>query len=130
MNRPLPARIDDLPDSLVEMAETLGIGVVLRLVQAFGGQEIKFPRHPRSDHPMIKALGETDGLAVCSYMGGGQMYVPFARRRLSRAEILKLEALGHDRASIARILGISQRHVRRKVHASPRPEPRQPDLFD
>ncbi len=129
MNRP-PARIDDLPVSLVEMAETLGIGLVLRLVQAFGGQEIKFPRNPRPDHPVIKALGETAGYAICSYMGGGQMYVPFARKRLSTAELLKLEAAGHDRRAIARILGVSQRHVRRKINAPrERPHPNQPDLF-
>ncbi len=35
--------ISDLPKSLRDVAETLGIGVALKLIQTYGGAEIKFP---------------------------------------------------------------------------------------
>ncbi|WP_036765208.1 helix-turn-helix domain-containing protein [Paracoccus pantotrophus] len=128
MTSNLPARIDDLPTSLVELAETLGMRVAVALIENFGGLELKLPARPRPDHPVIKALGEEDGYALFAYMGGGSMYVPHNRTTSARADILKLEAEGKDRAEIARILGISQRHVRRM--ANRREDPRQSRLFD
>ena len=87
----LPARIDDLPASLVDVAETLGLQVALSLIQNFGGLEVKFPTHPRADHPVIKALGEEDGYALCEFLGGQQIYVPHARpARSMLAEVRKL----------------------------------------
>lgn len=125
----LPARLDDIPMSLVDVAETLGMGVAVKLMQTFGGQEVKFPKAPGPDHPVIKALGETDGLALCEFLGGSLIYVPHGRaRKSSRPEILKLQEAGHDRRAIARMLGLSQRHVRRQANAEP--DTQQPDLFD
>ena len=60
----LPARIDDLPASLQDVAETLGLRVAVALIEHFGGLEVKFPVAPRPDHPVINALGETDGYAL------------------------------------------------------------------
>lgn len=136
MTHNLPARIDDLPASLVDVAETLGLRVALALIQNFGGLELKLPTRPRTDHPVIKALGEADGYALCEFLGGGSMYVPHNRTTSARAEILRLEGEGKDRAEIARILGISQRHVRRMANrredprAHRREDPRQSRLFD
>lgn len=118
----------DLPMSLIDVAETLGMGVAVKLMQAFGGEEVKFPKSPGPDHPVIKALGETDGHALCQFLGGLLIYVPHGRpRRSARSDILALEAKGHDRRAIARMLGLSQRHVRRAANKSA--DPRQPDLF-
>lgn len=125
-----PVHTEGLPMSLVDVAETLGMGVALKLIQAFGGQEVKFPKNPGPDHEIIKALGETDGPAICQFLGGTLVYIPHGRpRRSSKAEILALEAKGHDRRQIARILGLSQRHVRRSANQTGR-DAGQPDLFD
>jgi len=70
MSRELPRRPADLPASLVDVAETLGFRVALELMRHFGGQEFKFPRHPGADHPVVKALGETDGRALCQFLAG------------------------------------------------------------
>lgn len=124
----LPVRTEGLPASLIDLAETLGLPVALRLIQAFGGQELRFPQNPPSDHPIIKALGETDGYAVCDYLGGAMIYVPHGRAGANRQAVAGLAAKGHRRREIAKILGISQRHVRRLANEPA--EPRQPDLFD
>lgn len=125
----LPARTEGLPASLIDLAETLGLSVALKLVRAFGGQEIKFPKAPKPDHPIIKALGETDGLAVCEYLGGAMIYVPHGRAGANRRAVAGLEEKGHTRGEIARMLGISQRHVRRLANDDCA-DPRQTSLFD
>ena len=127
MTQNLPARIDDLPVSLVDIAETLGLRVAVKLMQHYGGLDVKFPANPRPEHPVIKTLGETDGYALCRFLSGDGMYVPHNRTSSARADVLKLQAQGKERAEIARILGISERHVRRM--ANRRDDPRQSRLF-
>lgn len=129
----LPARADDLPMSLVDVAETLGLAVALKLIAAFGGQELKFPRRPRPEHPIIKALGETDGHAVCEFLSGSMIYVPHGRTGANRRAVIGLQDKGHSRGEIARLLGISQRHVRRLANEGApamRRDGRQMTLFD
>lgn len=119
--RPMPASIE-------EIAETIGVRLALKIVQAFGGLEIKFPVRPHDQHPVILALGVEDGYEICRYMGGSLISVPHCRPpRNARAQIAKLEAEGLSRGEIAKRLGLTQRHVRR--YAKPHPNA-QPDLFD
>lgn len=110
----LPARTDGIPASLLDIAEVFGMRVALALVQHFGGRDMKFPSAPGPGHPVIKALGETDGSALCRYLGGQDVYIPHCRpRKSAAADVARLEERGLDRAEIARALGISMRHVRR-----------------
>ena len=130
MTQTLPVPVRDLPESLVDVAEALGMGVALKLMVHYGGLEVKFPRVPPPDHPVIKALGETDGYALCEMLSGISMYIPHGRARRSvRPDVLRLEAKGLDRKQIARELGISQRHVRRVANVD-EPDPDQLSLFD
>ena len=128
MTRHLPINAEALPMSLVDVGETLGMRVALALIQHFGGLEVKFPVSPKPDHPVILALGETDGRALCQFLSGTQIYVPHARPPKSvRADVMRMEARGMDRVAIARALGVSTRHVRRVAN---RPDDdAQPDLF-
>lgn len=117
-----------LPHSLIDIAETLGLPLALRLMAAFGGQELRIPKEPVPGHPILKALGETDGRALCQYLADEKIYVPHGRpARNARAAVLELERKGRSRREIARLLGLSQRHVRRMAN---RGDPDQPDLFD
>ncbi|MCA1492721.1 helix-turn-helix domain-containing protein [Ensifer sp. NBAIM29] len=116
-----------LPVSLQDVAETLGLPIALKVIEHFGGTEIKFPKSPASDHPVLQALGKEDGIALCSFLSGGFIYVPHMRGRKSiRAEVLALQESGKERREIARLLGVSQRHVRRMAN---KPATNQLDLF-
>lgn len=117
-----------VPQSLQDVAEAIGLPVVLKLIAHFGGTEIKFPKHPDDAHPVIVALGKDDGIALCNFLSGGLIYVPHMKKRGSiRAEVLALEYAGKDRAEIARLLGVSQRWVR--AMANRKPDPDQMSLF-
>jgi len=115
-----------LPGSLIEVAETLGLGTALKLMQHYGGQEVNFPLRLKDGHELISLLGEEQANALCHYMSGQQLYVPHGRRSLRRQEVEKLRANGMTRSQIARALGISQRHVRRLANGDP---PEQLPLF-
>lgn len=126
MNQPAD-QLRNMPSSIEEIAETIGVRLALKIVEVYGGQEVKFPRNPHDDHPVIIALGKEDGYAICEYMGGGQMSVPHCRPpKNARADIKRLEDEGLSRSEIARRLGITMRHVRRYANSD---DPNQPDLF-
>ncbi|MGZ2403344.1 helix-turn-helix domain-containing protein [Rhizobium ruizarguesonis] len=118
-----------LPLSLQEMADTLGVALVLKLIAAYGGTEISFPKNPDENHPILLALGNEDGKALCDYLVGQLIYVPHMRpRKSARPDVLALQGEGKERREIARLLGISQRHVRRVAN---KPEaPNQFKLFE
>lgn len=117
-----------VPQSLQDVAEAIGLPVVLKLIAHFGGTEIKFPKRPDDQHPVMVALGKDDGIALCNFLSGGFIYVPHMKKRGSiRAEVLALEDAGKDRAEIARLLGVSQRWVR--AMANKEPNPSQLELF-
>lgn len=133
MSAELPEAFGDLPRSLVDLAETLGLPVALRLIEHFGGTELRVPKRPPPDHPIIKALGESDGSAVCRFLGGQQLYVPRGGQGGRWRQANELADRGLTRAQIARILGVSQRHVRRLANGEPRKidqDDRQARLFD
>lgn len=111
--------INQLPVSLQDVAETLGLPIVLKLIEHFGGAEIKFPKHPADDHPVLLALGKEDGKALCEFLSGGFIYVPHGKARKSiQRDVLTLQDQGKERREIARLLGVSQRHVRRMANKS------------
>ncbi|QQM29066.1 hypothetical protein JET14_12025 [Martelella lutilitoris] len=123
----LPDRRETLPQSIEEIADTIGVRLALKLVQTFGGQEVKFPVKPHDRHPVILALGKEDGLRICDYMGGQRFSVPHCRpRRNAKADIERLEAQGLTRGQIARRLGLTERWVRKMANDPP---PDHPDLF-
>lgn len=119
------ATIARLPTSIRDVAETLGLELVFKLVKHFGGVELKVPHKLTQEHPLM-VLGEHDARAVCRFLGGGEVYVPMmspSRRR----EVIAMEAAGLPRWKIARELGMSQRNVRRLANKA---DDRQMDLFD
>ena len=132
MTHPPPARREDLPLSLLDLVETIdefhgagaGLRVALRLMQAFGGRDLKFPQNPGPDHPVVDALGEADAGVLCGLLGGQQIYIPHGRRpRNQRAAVLDMERQGRTRAQIAAALGLSERHVRWLANRRPQADP-------
>lgn len=120
-------QFDGLPDSLADLAEAVGTRVVLEFIREFGGREIRIPRNPpAADHPIIKALGEEDGRALCHHMADQTIYVPHCRVAGRKRAVLDMVASGKTQGDIAREFGLSSRHVRRIAKSAPSDTP---DLF-
>ncbi|ARE40893.1 phage-related hypothetical protein [Rhodovulum sp. P5] len=115
-----------LPDSLIDVAETLGLRVALRLMQEFGGRDLRIPKSARPGHPLVKALGEEDAARLCHFLGDAVIYIPHGRAQGRRRSVDEMSAAGRTRGEIARALGLSERHVRRLAN---RGDDRQTDLF-
>jgi hypothetical protein len=117
-----------LPVALQEMADVLGLRVVIALVEHFPGIELRIPHKLKDDHKLM-VLGRDNAVALCEYCPEDTIHVPMSldRKRLTR-EIENLSQQGLKRWQIAGKLGISQRHVRRLANKSP-PDDGQFDLF-
>ena len=123
----MTADFDGLPESLVDIAEALGLRVALVFMREYGGREMRIPKNPPGpDHPIMKALGETDGLALCRYMADQTIYVPHGRITGRHRAVLDMITAGKTRGTIARSMKISERQVRRIAKKSPSDTP---DLF-
>lgn len=117
---------DGLPESLVDLAEALGLRIALVFMREFGGREIRIPKKPGLEHPVLQALGEKDGRALCHYLADQTIYVPHCHATGRRRSVLDMIASGKTQGSIARQLKLSERHVRRIANSAPSDTP---DLF-
>lgn len=126
-------RVNDfsqLPGSVRDIAETLGLDVVIRLVDHFGGCEIYIPDQIKPDHPLM-ALGETAARALVEYCPRDRINVPKSLNPKPTASTIEdLENRGLTRNQIARELNITQRHVRRVANGEDTSDPNQINLFD
>jgi len=125
------SHLSGLPMSIVILVETLdefcghgtGLRIALRLMQNFGGRDMKFPAEPSEDHPVVRALGMDDARLLCQHLAGQQIYVPHSRAQRTRASVHELQGRGMTRAQIAAQLGLSERHVRHIANRSFAPSP-------
>lgn len=108
----------ELPISVRDIAETLGIEVVIKLVQHFGGTRFMVPKKLKPHH-QINVLGEEKAQAFCDYLGGEQIEIPrrLKKNPVTARQITDLEKQGLTRVQIARKLGVSLRHIRRTSNA-------------
>ncbi len=66
---------DDLPVSVQDIAEALSLRVVIKLIENFGGVELRVPHKLKDNHKLIK-LGLEDAQALCTYCPGDTIHVP------------------------------------------------------
>lgn len=107
-----------LPVSVRELAETLGLGIVIKLVEHFGGVELRIPHKLSANHKLMK-LGLEHAEALCEYCPEDTILVPVSldRKRL-KSRVNLLADKGLKRWEIALELGITQRHVRRLANGA------------
>ena len=104
-----------LPGVLAEIAEVAGREAALELAIAWGGTDIHVPkpehltRNPQ--HPLARLLNFGRAARIARRFGGGQVYLPRARRACA----LHLAAKGTSSAEIAARLGCTPHSVRRYI---------------
>ncbi|MCH2165929.1 MAG: helix-turn-helix domain-containing protein [Marinovum sp.] len=124
-----PNHIDVLPASVQDIADTLGLGVVMALVEHFPGQELNIPQKLTPGHKLYK-LGAANAEALTAFCPQDKVLVPVTLDRgKRRRQMVALENAGLSRGEIASELGCSQRHVRRTLNGPHPPDPNQGDLF-
>lgn len=74
----------DLPASLVEVKEVIGMDGAMNLVRGFGGIRIFVPKRLRADHRLVVSLGLEAAQRLSHYFGGEILAVPRAVKALQQ----------------------------------------------
>lgn len=108
-------RLDDLPDTLRDVAERIGLPATLALVERWGGIRVFVPRADNlgDAHPLAQALGMEAARRLAEYCDGSEIAVPRAANALRR---LRDEAIRAGRgeipaARLAREHGLTERQI-------------------
>jgi DNA-binding NarL/FixJ family response regulator len=133
MNRPLrapdiePDDFDGLRATAANLKRLLGDDGARALADAFGGRRLYVPKEPGPHHPLTVVIGPESAAALASAFHGMTLDIPMLPA--TRAEILRLDALGWTRRAIARELKVTERWVYKTLSQAPTSPPRQGRLL-
>lgn len=107
--------LDDLPESLRDVVELIGLAATLKLVEHFGGLIVLYvPRETGPEHPIAVAIGITAARKLSVHYGGDCLRnIPLCvagMRRIRDADIRR-RAASESAASLAREFTLTERHV-------------------
>jgi hypothetical protein len=108
--------LDDLPESLRDVVDLIGLPATLRLVEHYGGLiALYVPREVDPDHPLAIAIGLAAARKLAARYGADCVRnIPRCvggLRRLRNAEIHRRRTAGESPASLARAYAITERQV-------------------
>ncbi len=112
----LRVEADDLPASLTDIADLIGLPATLDLVETWGGVQMYFPL-PRSlsdVHPLVQVLGGERAARLCERYGGDDFRIPRALDALRRARD-RLIHHEHAQGASARTLALRYRLSERRL---------------
>ncbi len=127
MTAPIPDFMRGWPASLVEIAEVIGPGATLNLVDLHRGADYCYvPKTLYEDHRIVQAIGiEAAGKLIAEF-GGIKLTMPVMAGARARKSLIATAA-GRT-IDIARQFGVTSRWVR-MVRNRPANDPRQIDMF-
>jgi hypothetical protein len=115
------------PASLVEIAELIGTGPTLNLVDAYRGHDYCYvPKEPNAATRLVQIVGMDAASKLSARYGGDKLFLP----TLASARHRKRLIVGADgkTSEVAALFGVSARWVR-QVRQGARPDSRQIDMF-
>jgi len=117
----------DWPSSLIEIAEVIGPGATLNLVDAFRGTDYCYiPHQAGPEHKIVQAIGPTAAAKLIERYRGEKLYLPVLAVTRHRKRLI---ATAEGKTSeVAVMFGVSARWVR-EVRQASRPDDRQIDMF-
>ena len=111
------ATIDD--NIWISIRRVLGGAGVRELMRVLGGLDVKVPVRPdtlHDEHPLVVALGEEKARLMVREFSGETFYVRQEFHDVPGAYVRAMQC-GMSNHAIARMMGVSERHVRRQLHA-------------
>jgi hypothetical protein len=105
----------DLPSSLAEIVEAIGIEATLKLVTACGGSAVFVPKDPKPGALVVDAIGVDLARRLAQDFGGSYLDLPTAGRAVTRW----LKSLNYTNQEIARLLHCSRKTVERRLGDQP-----------
>ncbi|MBF0402285.1 MAG: helix-turn-helix domain-containing protein [Magnetococcales bacterium] len=105
----------DLPDSLLEIVEILGLGSTLQLVKSHGGTRLFIPKQAKVQHHLADLLGIEQARRLSNHFGGESLTIPRmanAMRGKRNREIVRR----YDRGESVRVLAHAYNLTDRQIY--------------
>ena len=107
--------LDDLPESLREVVDLIGLAATLRLVEQFGGMiALYVPREIEADHQLAAELGLPAARKLAGHYGGDYLRnIPRCAsglRRIRNAEIRR-RSRAEPAPKLALAFGLTERQI-------------------
>lgn len=133
-------QLNDLPESVREIAEVIGRDDALRLIgqlpTCYAGKEghksnrviMYVPKSLKPDHTLVRILGFTTAMKLVRHFGGEILQPANCRAIYTRFRdeaINQMLAAGARPSMVAELLSVSERHVRNLARENP-PEEKPP----
>ncbi|TGG92514.1 hypothetical protein E4656_13665 [Natronospirillum operosum] len=103
---------DNLPESLAEIVDAIGLESALKLVEALPGVRVYVPQQMPADHQLVTILGQEAAMLLAEHFGGEALNVArclHALRGVRNTEIWQARHLGAARLALR--FGLTERQV-------------------
>lgn len=127
-------QLEDLPESLREIIELIGLPATLKLVARWGGVRLYVPEKVYADHVLARTVGLDNAAALCEVFARCELIVPKCDAALGRIRDRQIrhrfQAEGWPAHRLARHYHLTERHVYRILaQTDVAPDADQPSLF-
>lgn len=106
--------VDQLPDSLREIGEALGMEAALAMLDKFAGIRLFIPKRIGTEHLLTKALGQEVAQHLSREFGGETLSIPRAaraRRQVRNREIIRRYDGGESVRTLAGVYKLTERQL-------------------
>jgi hypothetical protein len=106
---------DDLPQSLQEIADVIGLAETILLASRLGGARFTVPGRAAHDHPLTLAIGEDAANKLCDFYHGDSLVIPNKARFIGKRNDIIRDRYrnGATAQKLALMFGLTERTVYR-----------------
>lgn len=109
-----PEQKQNLPKSLVEVAEVIGLPATRKLVETHGGTRVFVPRRLKTQHKLANLLGFEKARRLSAHFGGESLNIARAasiHRAKRNVNIVRCYDAGRRVPSLAQEHGLTERQI-------------------
>ena len=109
-----PKQPQNLPESLTEVAEVMGLSATTKLVKAYGGTRIFVPKRLGAQHKLANLLGLEQARRLSHYFGGESLSIARAAnatRLIRNKDIVRHYDAGKAASSLALEYRLTERQI-------------------
>jgi hypothetical protein len=105
--------LTDLPNSMQELAEKIGLEAVLKLVEVRGGRRVTVPKVASNESWLFRLVGENSCVQLCQIYGGENIEIPICNVAKQRANVAEFIHEGGSTTEAAKTFDMTLRGIRK-----------------
>jgi len=106
-------RIEDLPQSICDLTQQIGLAATMKLIQQYGGTRLYLPKTLSPKHELLQLVGLTAARAIVGHFDDDRPHIPLASHALRRARnrAICVQAENISTPHLARQYGLHERSI-------------------